>query len=205
MKFNFLPREETFFQHFQEQAQLCRQAGDLLVTLLEDFEHFEIHLKALNEIEHQGDALVHKVSLQLARSFVTPIDREDIHSLSAYLDDILDYCQSSAVKMSTYQVQKPTEEAFHLARLIQKISGVIHQAVDRMVELQDISELRREVKVIEKEADTVYRTAVAELFRHETDAIRLIKWKEIYKSLETVTDKCEDVMDVLEGVVIKYA
>ncbi len=205
MKFNFLPREETFFQHFQEQAQLCKQAGELLVKLLEDFDNLEVHLKALNEIEHQGDALVHKVSLQLARSFVTPIDREDIHALTAYLDDILDYSQSSAVKMGTYQVSKPTPEAFRLARLIQKVTEIIDQAVDRMVELQDISELRREVKTVEKEADTVYRTAVADLFRHEKDAIEVLKWKEIYKSLETVTDKCEDVMDVLEGVVIKYA
>ena len=205
MKFNFLPREVTFFQHFQEQAELGTQAGATLVTLLEDFGNLEAPLKALNEIEHQGDALVHKISLQLARSFVTPIDREDIHALSGYLDDILDYTQASAVKMGTYQVQKPTAAAFELARLIQEITSVIQQAVDRLIQLQDISELRREVKRIEKQADATHRSAVADLFRYEKDAIELIKWKEIYKSLETVTDKCEDIMDVLEGIVIKYA
>jgi len=205
VKFNILPREETFFHQFQEQARLGREAGALLVTLLEDFENLESHLKALNELEHQCDALVHKVSLQLARSFVTPIDREDIHALSAYLDDILDYIQASAVKMATYQVHKPTEPAFELARLIREVTVVLEKAVEKLVQLQDISEQRREVKRIEKQADRVHRGAVAELFRNEKDAIELIKWKEIYKSLETVTDKCEDVMDVLEGIVIKYA
>lgn len=205
MKFNILPREETFFQQFQEQARLGKEAGALLVTLLEDFDNLEANLKALNELEHQGDALVHKVSLQLARSFVTPIDREDIHALSAYLDDILDYIQSSAVKMGTFQVSRPTEPAFQLARLIREITIVLEQAVEGMVQLKDISELRRELKGIEKQADRVHRAAVADLFKNEKDAIELIKWKEIYKSLETVTDKCEDVMDVLEGIVIKYA
>lgn len=205
MKLNLLPRDETFFQQFQEQARLGKEAGALLVTLIEDFANFESHLKALNELEHQGDSLVHKISLQIARTFVTPIDREDIHALSQYLDDILDYIQSSAVKMSTFQVDTPTPTALELAKMIREITAVLQKAVAKLNGLEDISELRREVKTIEKQADKLHRTAVADLFKNEKDAIELIKWKEIYKSLETVTDKCEDVMDVLEGIVIKYA
>lgn len=205
MKFNFLPREDSFFQHFQDQARLSEEAGALLLNLIEDFDHLDEHLKALNEIERQGDHIVHKTSLQIAQSFVTPIDREDIHALCANLDDIMDYIQASAVKMGTFQVDHPTEAALKLATQIRDITKVLRLAVDKLINLEDISELRVQIKKIEKEADNVHRGAVADLFRNEKNAIELIKWKEIYKSLETVTDKCEDVTDVLEGMIMKYA
>lgn len=205
MKFNFLPREDSFFQQFSEQAMLGQQAGALLLNLLEDFDNFDKHLNALNEIERQGDHIVHATSLKIAKSFVTPIDREDIHELCAYLDDIMDYIQSSAVKMATFQVTKPTEPALQLAVKIKEITAVLKQAVDKLINMEDISDFRKHIKQLEKEADAIHRTAVADLFKHEKDAIELIKWKEIYKSLETVTDKCEDVMDILEGIIIKYA
>lgn len=205
MKFNFLPREDSFFQHFQEQAKLSAEAGALMLQLITDFGNIDAHLRAINEIEKQGDHIVHETAKQIAHSFVTPIDREDIHALCAYLDDIMDYIQSSAVKMATFQVSQPTEPAHQLASTIKEITALLKLAVDKLINLEDISELRQQVKVIEKQADSIHRGAVADLFKHETNAIELIKWKEIYKSLETVTDKCEDVMDVLEGIIIKYA
>lgn len=205
MKFNFLPKEDTFFQQFLRQAGFAKDAGKMLVDLLKDFDNMGCHLESLNELERQGDHVVHDTAQQIARSFVTPIDREDIHALCANLDDIMDFIQSSAVSMATYQVKEPTEPAFRLAEMIQETTSVLHEAVGRLMDLRDVADLRRRVKDLEREADNVKRTAIADLFRNEKDAIELIKWKEIYDKLETVTDKCEDVMDVLEGIVLKYA
>ena len=148
---------------------------------------------------------MHEIARDIAKSFVTPIDREDIHALSANLDDILDFIQASAVCMVTYQVEKPTTAAFRLAEIIKESTEVMYEAVERFIALTDVSDLRRRIKDLEHEADNVDQSAVADLFKNEKDAIEIIKWKEIYSSLENVTDKCKDVMDVLESIVLKYA
>ncbi|MGM9992620.1 MAG: DUF47 domain-containing protein [Candidatus Bruticola sp.] len=205
MKFNFLPKEDSFFQQFERQATFDRDAGAMLLNLMKDFDNMGVHLEALNELERQGDHVVHEIARDIAKSFVTPIDREDIHALSSNLDDILDFIQSSAVCMVTYQVDKPTEAAFRLAEIIKETTEVMYQAVERLIALTDVSDLRQRIKDLEHEADAVDQSAVADLFKNEKDAIEIIKWKEIYSSLETVTDKCKDVMDVLESIVLKYA
>ena len=205
MKFNFLPKEDSFFQEFQRQASFAKEAGAMLLNLMQDFDNMGAHLEALNELERQGDHVVHDTARQIAKSFVTPIDREDIHALSSNLDDILDFIQASAVSMVTYQVAKPTEPAFRLAEIIKETTDVMYEAVGHLIELKDVGEPRHRIKELEHEADAVSHGAVADLFKNEKNAIELIKWKEIYSSLETVTDKCKDVMDVLEGIILKYA
>ncbi|MGN0013221.1 MAG: DUF47 domain-containing protein [Candidatus Bruticola sp.] len=205
MKFNFLPKEDSFFQQFERQASFDRDAGAMLLNLMEDFDNMGAHLEALNELERQGDHVVHEIARDIAKSFVTPIDREDIHALSANLDDILDFIQSSAVCMVTYQIEKPTTAALRLAEIIKEATEIMYEAVERFIALTDVSDLRRRIKDLEHEADNVEQSAVADLFKNEKDAIELIKWKEIYSSLENVTDKCKDVMDVLESIVLKYA
>ena len=177
----------------------------MLLNLMQDFDNMGAHLEALNELERQGDHVVHDTARQIAKSFVTPIDREDIHALSSNLDDILDFIQASAVSMVTYQVAKPTEPAFRLAEIIKETTDVMYEAVGHLIELKDVGEPRHRIKELEHEADAVSHGAVADLFKNEKNAIELIKWKEIYSSLETVTDKCKDVMDVLEGIILKYA
>ncbi len=205
MKFNFLPKEDSFFQQFERQAAFDRDAGAMLLNLMKDFDNMGAHLEALNELERQGDHVVHEIARDIAKSFVTPIDREDIHALSANLDDILDFIQASAVCMVTYQVDKPTTAAFRLAEIIKESTEIMYEAVERFIALTDVSDLRRRIKDLEHEADNVDQSAVADLFKNEKNAIEIIKWKEIYSSLENVTDKCKDVMDVLESIVLKYA
>lgn len=205
MKFNFLPKEDSFFQQFERQASFDRDAGAMLLNLMKDFDNMGAHLEAINELERQGDHVVHETARDIAKSFVTPIDREDIHALSANLDDILDFIQGSAVSMVTYQVDKPTDSAFRLAEIIKESTEIMYEAVERFIALSDVSDLRRRIKDLEHEADAVEQGAVADLFKNEKNAIEIIKWKEIYSGLENVTDKCKDVMDVLESIVLKYA
>lgn len=205
MRLTFLSGDPIFFRKFLELAELGVREGELLAALLDDFVHLEDRLDEIEAVEHQGDAVVHDIAVRLARSLLTPMDREDIHALATVLDDILDYIHGSAVKMATYQVERPTAAARELTRLIQACTRILVPAVERLTRRADISDLRREVKRLEKEADRVRQDAVADLFRNCRDPIELIKWKEIYKGLETVTDRCEDVMDILEGMIIKYS
>lgn len=199
------PREDSFFDDFQKQAQFAKEAGDMLVNLLNDFDNIEVHLRSLKEKERQGDKLVHEIAKKIAKSFVTPIDREDIHAITANFDDILDLIESSSVNLYIYNVSKPTETALQLAEIIQKMTALLVEAIACLSELQDIDKLREEIKLLEREADKIFREAVAKLFRSDIEPIELIKWKEIYRSLETVTDHCKEVMNILEGVIIKYA
>lgn len=205
MKFNFLPSDDSFFDNFQKQAVYAKEAGDMLVNLLHDFDNLDVHLRSLKEKERQGDKLVHEVAKKIAMSFVTPIDREDIHALTANFDDILDIIESSSVNMRIYNVIKPTETSLQLAEIIQKMTALLVKAVECLRELKDIGKIREDIKAYEREADKICREAVARLFREEKNAVELIKWKEIYISLETVTDRCKEVMNVLEGIIIKYA
>ena len=155
MKFNFLPKEDSFFQQFERQASFDRDAGAMLLNLMKDFDNMGAHLEALNELERQGDHVVHEIARDIAKSFVTPIDREDIHALSANLDDILDFIQASAVCMVTYQVEKPTTAAFRLAEIIKESTEIMYEAVERFIALTDVSDLRRRIKDLEHEADNV--------------------------------------------------
>ena len=149
MKFNFLPKEDSFFQQFERQASFDRDAGAMLLNLMKDFDKMGAHLEAINELERQGDHVVHEIARDIAKSFVTPIDREDIHALSANLDDILDFIQASAVCMVTYQVEKPTTAAFRLAEIIKESTEVMYEAVERFIALTDVSDLRRRIKDLE--------------------------------------------------------
>ena len=207
MKFNFLPREDSFFESFQEQAEYGMKAGAVLQELVHNFKDRERHLASINDFEKHGDAIVQRTAKAINKSFITPIDREDIHALSACLDDILDLAQSAAVKMVRYHVTEPTERAKELCQVVKEITEEVKKAIDKLINLEDLSEIRKDVSRLEREADRINREAVAELFgncKSVEDVVNLIKWKEIYGGLETVTDKCEDIMDIIEGVVIKY-
>lgn len=202
---NLLPREDSFFQQFQEQAALAKKAGAMLSELVNDYGNLDKHVKSIDEVERQGDHIVHETAKQIAQSFVTPIDREDIHALCANLDDILDFIQESALCMRDYNVSKPTQAACNMAEQIKAATEAMEEAVNRLINLKDVDDIRDIVKKCEKEADKVSREAISMLFKEEKNAIELIKWKEIYGSLGIVTDKCKDVMDVLEGILLKYA
>lgn len=209
MRINLLPKEDKFFNLFTQQADIIVRAAEILKITSENLNEVNLteKLQEVNHLEHMGDDLVHEMAIVLNKTFVTPIDREDIHQLTMYLDDVLDYIQGSINRMQLYKVNHTSQELKELTGTILKSCYLLKKGIELLPKFSpEISAMRKEMKVLEREGDTIHRTALAHLFNGEdTPVLDIIKWKDIYGSLETVTDKCEDVFDVLEAVVLKHA
>ncbi len=204
--FGLIPKDEKFFVMFKEMTTTIIEGAQLLKDLMDHFENPTLSQKMIKDIEHKADQLTHDIIKKLNKSFVTPLDREDIYALSSALDDILDLIDASAQRVVMYNVEAPTPEAKELAFLILKSCQAIDKAVALLGgKLEPIAEYCMEVNSLENEADRVCREAVSRLFDEEKDPIQLIKWKEIYETLERATDKCEDAANILESVVVKNA
>ncbi|MDY0267847.1 DUF47 domain-containing protein [Trichloromonas sp.] len=204
--FGLIPKDEKFFQMFKEMGTIVTEGAELLRVMLNDFENPVESQRRIKDVEHRGDHQTHEIIKKLNKSFITPFDREDIYALSAALDDILDLIDASAQRIVMYNVEKPTPESKELAFIILKSCQTIERALARLGgKFEQIAEHCREVNALENEADRVCREAISRLFDEEKDPIQLIKWKEIYETLETATDKCEDAANILESVVVKNA
>lgn len=204
--FGLIPKEEKFFAMFKEMAGNIIEGAQLLKEMLDNYDDPSGSQKRIKDVEHKGDNITHDIIKKLNKSFVTPLDREDIYALASALDDILDLVDASATRFVMYNVEKPTQEAKELAFLILKGCQSVEKAVSHLGgKFEHIYEHCVEVNAIENEADRVCREAISRLFDEEKDPIRLIKWKEIYETLERATDKCEDAANILESVVVKNA
>jgi predicted phosphate transport protein (TIGR00153 family) len=203
-----MPREEGFFDLFEENARNMVKAARCLKELVDNWKDVEKKVNEITEFEHQGDAITHKIAAQLHRTFVTPFDREDIAALAHTMDDITDFIHAASDAMILYKVDRPGRRAKELADIIVQGATEIEKA---MPQLRRRSELKRllkrcvELNRLENAADQVYRSALAELFSDSTDIAHIIKWREIYGHMESATDRCEDVANVLEGVAVKNA
>jgi predicted phosphate transport protein (TIGR00153 family) len=204
--FGLIPKEEKFFVMFKEMSANITEGARLLKDMLDNYADPQASQRRIKEIEHRCDAITHDVIQKLNKSFVTPFDREDIYALSAALDDMIDLIDASAVRFIMYNVEKPTPEAKELAFLIVQSCESVARAVDHLGgKFEHIAEHCVQVNALENEADRVCREAISRLFDEEKDPIQLIKWKEIYETLERATDKCEDAANILESVVVKNA
>ncbi len=204
--FGLIPKDEKFFALFKEMSSNTILGAELLKDLLDNFIDPVGSQRKIKDVEHKGDQLTHDIIKKLNKSFVTPFDREDIYALSGALDDILDLIDACAQRVVMYNVEKPTPEAKELAFLILKCCQTIDKAVGILGgKLEPIAVYCVEVNALENEADRVCREAISRLFDEEKDPIQLIKWKEIYETLERATDKCEDAANILESVVVKNA
>ncbi len=204
--FGLIPKEEKFFTMFKERTWNIIEGAELFKEMIDNFEDPVGSQRQIKDVEHKGDSITHDIIKKLNKSFVTPLDREDIYALSAALDDVLDLIDASAQRFVMYNVEKPTAEAKELAFIILKSCQTIDKAVSLLgKKMEHIAEYCVEVNSLENEADRVCREAVSRLFDEEKDPIQLIKWKEIYETLERVTDKCEDAANILESVVVKNA
>jgi len=178
---------------------------------MDKWEDVESKIRHLKDIEHDGDEITHRIISQLHATFVTPIDREDIAQLAQRLDDVLDFIEEVAAHMLIYEVKRPTDKARELADILVKTTSEVSAALPmlrRRDKLNKIPEHCMEINRLENEADTVVRSALAELFHDQielTDVIRWMKWREIYDHMENATDRCEDIANILEGVMIKRA
>jgi len=208
VRFPFMPREEVFFPLFEESASNMVKAARCLKELVDNWNGVEQKVNEITELEHQGDTITHKIAAQLHRTFITPFDREDIAQLSHTMDDITDFIHAAADAMLLYKVDHPSERVKELAGIIVLGATEIAKAMPQLRHRSELKQILKrcvELNRVENMADRVYRSALAELFSDSTDITHIIKWREIYEHMESATDRCEDVANVLEGVAIKNA
>jgi len=201
--FRFFSRSKKFFEMFGEAARNVHQGAKALEQMLREFQGNADQWRAVEEYEHEGDKITHRIIRTLHQSSMTPTDREDIHKLAATLDDVLDLIEGAAFRMAMYRVNKPTPEAIRLAGIIVRCTEQIVQGVSALPEVDRIQAPCIEINRLENEADEVSRAAIAALFTGDTAPLDVIKWKEIYETMETATDKGEDVANLLEEIVLK--
>lgn len=202
-----LPQELGFFEFFKESADLMVSAMREFRRMLEYPNEMASRSRAIKDYEHEADEVTHKTMLLLHRTFITPIDREDIHSLIKSMDDVLDFIDASAQRLFLYEVRVIPEEMIKLADVTVAAVELVKKVVSLLPNLKNTDELRTtcvEINRLENQADQILRAAVATLFREEQDLRLLIKLKEIYELLETVSDRCEDVANVIESIVLEH-
>jgi uncharacterized protein len=203
-----MPFEGQFFELFNQHASLCVKGAVEMVALMSNFDDLEIRVNAIETIEKQADTITRDCIDLLHKTFITPIDRDDIHQLITKMDDILDLLEDAGQTISLYDIQHITAEAKRLAELClactEKVSAAV-ALLRNMDNSKEILQICSEVDRLESDADHVMRAAMSKLFRDEPDVRNLIKLKAIYELLETVTDRCEDVANIIEGIVLENA
>jgi hypothetical protein len=204
-----MPREGRFFNLFDSHAKLIVDGARALVDVLRDYEverDRTAGIKLIEDAEHSADRITHETVQLLHTTFITPFDRDDIHRLISRMDDVLDLIQDTAETLVLYDIQKITPEATQLAELVLRCAERVQSVVKLMVSMADapaMLEICQEIDRLESEADKVKRAAISRLFRDETDVRQLIKLKAVYEALESATDKCQDVANVIESVVLE--
>jgi len=208
VKFSLIPRESKFFDLFEESARNMLKTSQALREMLDTWELVEGRVAEITELEHAGDTITHQIVAQLHRTFVTPFDREDMAFLAHAMDDVTDFIHAAADAMLIYKINEPTTRSKELANIIVQATAEVEKAVQglrRHADLKQILERCVEINRLENMADRVFRAAMAELFEDSVDMAQVIKWREIYEHMESATDRCEDVANVLEGVALKHA
>jgi uncharacterized protein len=202
----FLPKETSFFDLFEEHATLTVEGIRELVSLVSTGANVEAKARRVADIEHETDVITHRCVEALHKSFITPFDRDQIHRLITRMDDIMDFVEAAAERIALYELTTMTPEVRDLADVLLRASIVVEGAtrgLRNFKDPEDILKQCREVNRLENEADQILRRAVAKLFKEVTDPILVIKWKEIYENLENASDRCEDVANIIEGVVLE--
>lgn len=199
-----LPREEKFFHYFKDQARIIAEAAGLLLqgARAGNAELAEAVSK-IKKLEQAGDEIIHEIFTRLNQTFITPIDPEDIHSLSSFLDDVLDSIEETAHRMSAYHLESIPPAVVKMCEIVRSCAKALEEAFAALEKNARVLDHCIEINRLEESADQIGRAAVAELFRSETNPIALLKLKEIYELLEDTTDRCEDVADALQNVVVK--
>jgi predicted phosphate transport protein (TIGR00153 family) len=202
--FSLIPREEKFYKDFQALAEELKKGARLLEQMVAPEKSIWDKADEIKEVEHKCDFLTHGVIQRLHRTFVTPIDREDIHALARSLDDVMDAIDASATLIRLYRLEAVRFGARELAHIISVSTDQVRLALDAMEGRTGIITHAVEINRLENEADRVHQDAVSRLFNEERDPLMVMKWKETLDFLEAATDRCEDVANVLEGVVVKH-
>lgn len=206
----FVPKDKKFFPLFEQAGSNLIEMAKLLKESVHtsDLQLRKNNSKLLEDLEHKGDNLTHQIHLELGKNFITPFDREDIHALASSLDDVADFIHGASNRMELYKVESPSEAMKEISSLILEATEHVAKA---LFELKDLKNIRNitdscvRINSVENKADYIFDKAVADLFEYEKDAINLIKNKEVLSAMEDATDKCEDVANVLESILVKNA
>jgi len=208
LKFSLMPRGKIFFDLFEESAGNMVKTALLMQDMVNSWDNLENRAAEIDEHEHKGDTTTHKIIELLHRTFVTPFDREDMALLAHTLDDIVDFIHAAAVAIHIYKIDKPKPGAKELARIIVLAAQEVEVALRQLrnhPKLKKVLEHCIEINRLENAGDNVFRATMAELFEDCENTADIIKWREILEHMESATDKCEDVANVLEGVALKHA
>ncbi|MGZ3648833.1 MAG: DUF47 domain-containing protein [Syntrophales bacterium] len=204
----FIPKQEKFYDLFEELINKIEEGGKVFLCMVEQYEYPLPKITKLKELEHEADVITHRTYEKMHKSFLTPLDREDIYALVNKMDSILDMIEASAARMSLYKVKKPTKVIIDQAKILNEAISKVKLIVYAMRDMKNskmIIDACVEINTLENEGDIVLRTAMVDLFENEKDAIELIKWKEIFERIEEALDVCEDVSNIIEGIVLKHA
>lgn len=207
-KLQLLPRDMRFFDLFEDASAHMVEAARRLIEFMDNYEDVEAKARGIKDIEHRADTVTHEIMNELRKTFIPPLEREDIAALAESLDDVVDYIEDAAARMVLYKVNQPTPTAQRLARVILQMAEEIQQTLPLLRNKDDMRRILRatvEINRMENEADDIARLGLMELFENPTDVLHVIKWREIYEVLEGATDRGEDVANVLEGVVLKHS
>lgn len=199
----FLPKDEGFFTLFDQLSSRLNAAATHLQALIADPSQRESLTVKIKAEEHAADALTYEVLQRIDRSFVTPLDREDIHLLTNRLDNVVDLIDGTARRVTMYRIDEPRAAANELTRVLRAAAETITEGVRHIKRPSEVHRIARRVKELEEEADQIYSQAISELFAGRPDPLEVIKWKEIYDNLEHAVDECEDVANVLESISLK--
>lgn len=200
-----IPRDAQFYDMFAEVAKRLTGSATLLHAVLKDPSALEESVAKIKSLEHEADNLTRDIIDRIDRTFVTPFDREDIHELARALDDVVDLIDGAARRAAIFQIKEATPYGVTLADVLRRSAICVADTVDRMKEPKAVSMGNRQLKLLEEEGDTVYHDALGVLFANTTDAILVIKWKELYDRIEDAIDQCEDVGNVLQSISLKNA
>jgi len=205
MAFSFLPKEDQYFTLFSQMTVKIQEAAAILVEMLQASDvEFDSLAKRIKSVEHECDELAHSVTVKLNKSFITPFDREDIYTLSMALDDVCDYIDASSRTIVMYDIHENDQFAQQLGAIIQKQALEINGAISFLKTARGMEQHLLDIQRLENDADEVYFRAMADLFKNGSDAVKIIKWRELYDTLENATDKCEYVGNIIESIVLKH-
>jgi predicted phosphate transport protein (TIGR00153 family) len=206
MRFSLLPREEKFFDLFEEFTTILNQAAQQFLDMVLHFDRLRERNEAMRKAERGGDEVIERIIKALDRTFITPFDREDIHTLATTLDDVLDNVEETAHRLEAFRISKPTEPAVALARIIRECCSHLDQSLRLCRTMKNIEQIQhhlREIGRLENDADRIYRETDSKLFAAPPELMELIKWRELYGWLEETVDACKDVANTISEIVIK--
>ncbi|MBK7539889.1 MAG: DUF47 domain-containing protein [Myxococcales bacterium] len=203
-----MPKETSFFDFFEQHAALTVEGTKEFLSLVTTSANINAKCRRISDIEHETDVITHRCVEALHKTFITPIDRDEIHRLITKMDDIMDFVEAAAERIELYELTSMTADVRDLADVLHRATIQVAQAAGGLRNLKDPQAILKvcvDINRLENEADAILRRSVARLFKEEKDPIMVIKWKEIYENLENASDRCEDVANIIEGVILEHA